>query len=53
MQLSTLNLGTNTFTFNLPAEYGLVLIVATLIGFEILVFSFVFAGKLRSQIFTK
>ena len=39
--------------FVLPATYGYVLIVASIIAFEILLIGFIFPGRARAAIFTQ
>lgn len=34
-------------------EYGLVLLVAVILGFEVVLFGFLFPGRLRRSIFSK
>jgi hypothetical protein len=49
MHVSTLHLQNTagSFAFNLPSEYGWVLIVAAVIALELLLIGFIFPGKAR------
>lgn len=53
MYMEVIHSATSTLTFSLSPNYGYVLLVATLLAFEVLFIGFIFPGMLRYKLFTE